>query len=74
MFDNSEIEEILEKLESMEDEAAAAALLREYNERSKVLGKLLMNLDSSLSHEQWKAECDQAKAALDQVLEKIRSI
>jgi len=74
MFDNSEIEEILEKLESMEDEVAAAALLREYNEKSKVLGKLLMKLDSSLSHEQWKAECDQAKAALDQVLEKIRSI
>lgn len=73
MFDNSELEELLDKLENIEDEAAAAALLREFNEKSKVLGHLLMNTDKSLSHDEWKKMCDQAKQDVDAVLEKIRS-
>lgn len=73
MFDNTELEELLDKLENIEDEAAAAALLREFNEKSKVLGQLLMNTDKTLSHDQWKNLCDQAKQDVDAVLEKIRS-
>lgn len=73
MFDNSEIEELLDKLENIEDEAAAAALLACFNEKSRVLGQLLMNTDKSLSNEQWKAKCDAAKKELDDVLEQIRS-
>lgn len=73
MFDNSEIEELLEKLEQMEDEAAAAALLRAFNDKSKKLGKLLMNLDKTLSNDEWKKQCDEAKKEVDAVLEKIRS-
>lgn len=71
MFDNSEIESLLNKLEMIEDEAAAAALLSEFNSKSKVLGQLLLNRDESLTNEEWKSKCDIAKKDLDQVLEKI---
>lgn len=73
MFDNSEIEQLLDKLENIEDEAAAAALLREFNEKSKILGQLLMNTDKTLSHDEWKKLCDKAKQDVDTVLGKIRS-
>ncbi len=73
MFDNSEIEELLTKLESMEDELAAAKLLGEFNSKSKVLGQLLMNTDQTLSNDQWKSKCDVAKKELDLVLEKIKN-
>ncbi len=72
MFDNSEIEELLSKLEEMEDEGLAANLLADFNAKSKVLGQLLMNTDTSLSHDEWKTKCDQAKKELDIVLGKIR--
>lgn len=72
MFDNSEIEELLNKLEDIEDEVLAASLLREFNEKSKVLGQLLMNTDTSLSHDQWKIKCDEAKKELDSILAKIK--
>ncbi len=72
MFDNSEIEELLSKLEEMEDEGLAASLLSEFNEKSKLLGQLLMNTDASLSHDEWKKKCDDAKKVLDSVLRKIR--
>tara|TARA_R110000868_G_scaffold129349_2_gene338011 strand:- start:1434 stop:1658 length:225 start_codon:yes stop_codon:yes gene_type:complete len=73
VFDNSEIEELLTKLENMEDELAAAQLLGEFNSKSKVLGQLLMNTDQTLSNEQWKQQCDLAKKELDLVLEKIKN-
>tara|TARA_R110002049_G_scaffold175379_3_gene342681 strand:- start:437 stop:661 length:225 start_codon:yes stop_codon:yes gene_type:complete len=72
VFDNSEIEELLSKLEEMEDEGLAANLLADFNAKSKVLGQLLMNTDTSLSHDEWKTKCDQAKKELDIVLGKIR--
>ena len=72
MFDNSEIEELLNKLEEIEDEALAANLLGEFNSKSKALGQLLMNTDTSLSHEEWKEKCDAAKKELDLVLSKIK--
>ncbi len=72
MFDNSEIEELLNKLEDIEDEVLAASLLREFNAKSKTLGQLLMNTDSSLSHDEWMKRCDIAKKELDSVLSKIK--
>ncbi|PIP91888.1 MAG: hypothetical protein COW01_11840 [Bdellovibrionales bacterium CG12_big_fil_rev_8_21_14_0_65_38_15] len=72
MFDNSEIEELLNKLEDIEDEVLAASLLSEFNAKSKVLGQLLMNIDTSLSHDEWKKRCDIAKKELDSVLSKIK--
>lgn len=74
MLDNQELNEILEKLENLEDEELAVKLLKEFNEASGKLGKLLLNLDESLAHEDWKAMCDSAQARLDAILNKIRAL
>ena len=71
MIDNSEIERILEKLESFEDEQLAVELLKDFNRYSKELGKLLLNLDKSLPHDDWKKKCDETKKKLDAVIDKI---
>jgi hypothetical protein len=74
MLDNLEINEILEKLETLEDEELAVELLKEFNDSSKHLGKLILNLDKSLSHDAWKKECDQARARLDAVVKRINDL
>lgn len=74
MLDNQEINEILEKLENLDDEELAVELLREFNASSKKLGKLVLNLDKSLSHDEWKAECDKARAELNNVIKRINDI
>ena len=71
MIENNEIERILEKLENLEDEVLAVELLREFNRASSELGKLLLNLDNSLTHDEWKNLCDKAQASLDQIVKKI---
>jgi hypothetical protein len=71
MFDNSEIERILTKLENLEDEALAVKLLGEFNRASSELGKLLLNLDHSLTHAEWKDKCDDAKDRLDAIVKSI---
>lgn len=71
MIDNKEIERILEKLENIEDENLAVELLKEFNRSSSELGKLLLNLDKTLTHEEWKSRCDQAQSKLDSIVKKI---
>lgn len=71
ILDNSGIENILNILENMEDEVMSAQLLKEFNDKSAHLGKLLLNNDKSLSNEQWKADCDKAKEDLDKVINDI---
>jgi hypothetical protein len=71
MLDNTEIEKILEKLENIDDEQLAVELLREFNRYSSELGKLLLNLDKTLSHDEWKKRCDETRAKLDSVINKI---
>lgn len=73
MIDNYEIEEIMDILENYENEELAVQYLREFNEKTSYLGKLLMNLDKSLSNEEWKALCDKAKKDVDAVVQKIRN-
>ena len=74
MFDNKDVNRILEKLENLEDEALAVELLREFNQASKKLGKLLLNQDSSLSHEAWKLQCDYAQNAVDEIVARIENL
>jgi patatin-like phospholipase/acyl hydrolase len=74
MLDNKEINEILEKLENLEDEVLAVELLKEFNSASKHLGKLVLNLDKTIPHEQWKTDCDQARAELNRVIKRINDI
>lgn len=74
MIDNSEINQILEKLENLEDEVLAVELLGEFNRASSELGKLLLNTDKSLSHEEWKVVCDNAQSKLDGIVKKINEL
>jgi hypothetical protein len=71
MIDNNEIERILEKLENLENEQLAVELLREFNLASSELGKLLLNLDQSLTHEEWKERCGKAQQKLNSIIKKI---
>lgn len=71
MIDNSELNRILEKLENLEDEELAVELLREFNQASSDLGKLLLNLDATITHDHWKNLCDTAKFRLDLIIKKI---
>lgn len=74
MLDNQEINEILEKLENLEDEELAVELLREFNLASKKLGKLVLNLDKSIPHEEWKKECVVAQDELSRVIKRINNL
>lgn len=76
MIDNTDLNSILDILEKYEDidEAHAIKLLREFNVASKELGKLLLNLDKSLSHEEWKGLCDEAQKRLDSVVSTIKNL
>lgn len=74
LIDNSHMQEILDKLENLEDEKLATDLLREFNDKTKTLGKLIMNLDKNLSSAEWKEQCSDAKAAVDEVLQKIKDL
>jgi hypothetical protein len=73
MIDNNEMNDILEILENMADEIKSASLLKEFNDRTKKLGVLILNKEQSLSHEQWKQACDKAQALVDDIVESIKS-
>ncbi|MBC7428757.1 MAG: hypothetical protein H7336_09120 [Bacteriovorax sp.] len=74
MLDNQEINRLLEILENCEDEVLAVKLLQEFNCSSKHLGKLLLNLDKTLSHDEWKRHCDVAQKEVNEVVAKIKSL
>lgn len=73
-IDNTEVEQVLAKLETLEDETMAVQLLKEFNDSTKNLGVLLMNKEQALDHVEWKKQCDQAKDKVDQIIEKINSL
>lgn len=73
MIDNYEVDEIMDILENYENEELAVQYLREFNEKTSILGRLLMNLDPNLSSEEWKVKCDKAKKEVDLVVQKIRA-
>lgn len=74
IIDNLEIEELTSKLEEAEDQVAAVALLKEFNEATKEHGTLVLNLDKSLENEEWKKRCDDAQKRVEEVVKKIRSL
>lgn len=73
MIDNSEHEEILKILEDMDNQELAVQLLKKLNDTSSELGKLILNQDSNLEHDQWKEECDKLKSKLDVIIEEIQT-
>ncbi|MDC0253632.1 hypothetical protein OAK75_01950 [Bacteriovoracales bacterium] len=70
--ENVELDEIMEKLERIEDEQMAVVLLKEFNDKSKELGKLIVNKESELPHEEWEKLCQKAKKDVDEVIKKIK--
>jgi hypothetical protein len=74
MLDNKEINEILEKLENLDDEELAVELLGEFNAASKKLGKLVLNLDKTIPHDEWKKQCDETQLELNNIINRIKSI
>lgn len=74
MLDNQEINVLLEILENLEDEELAVELLKEFNSASKDLGRLLLNLDKTLGHDEWKRQCDVAQNRLDDVVKRIHDL
>ncbi len=74
MFKNSELEEVMQKLEDLEDEALAVELLKELNTLSSMHGKLIMNRDPSLTHDEWKQACDDISDKIEHLIVKINSL
>jgi len=74
MLDTNEMERVITKLETLEDEELAVKLLKELNDKTRALGELIMNKDQNLDHEVWKQKCDEAKEKVDELLEKIDRI
>ncbi|WP_372653852.1 hypothetical protein [Halobacteriovorax sp.] len=73
-IDNTELDEIMNKLENLEDEQLAVVKLQEFNKATIVLGELLMNLNKDLSHGEWKASCDEAKKEVDRIVAEIKAL
>lgn len=71
MLDTKEIDRLISKLESLEDEDLAVKLLKEFNDKTKAFGELIMNKNEALDHDEWKNKCDEAKEKVDELLEKI---
>jgi hypothetical protein len=74
MLNNFELDEILEKLENLEDEELAVKLLADFNRLTSQHGKLILNLDKSLPHEEWKKKCDDLSQEISILVNKIMSL
>lgn len=73
MLGNDELEEIMLILEEMEDESLSKELLKLFSEASARYGRLMLNLDESLGHEEWKKQTDQALLALQSIIVRIKN-
>ena len=73
MLKNDEVEEIMLILEQMEDEQLSARLLKLFSDASAHYGRLMLNLDESLSHDEWKKQTDQALVDLRAIIDTIKS-
>lgn len=72
ILDNKDLEELMAILENMQDEELAVKLLAELNSSTKALGTLILNMNNSLGHEEWKKECDLARKRVEDVVKQIR--
>lgn len=74
MLQNREMNKILEKLETLDDEQLSVELLKKFNDKTSKLGKLLLNLDESLDNEKWKTLCNNAQEDVDTIVNEIMSL
>lgn len=73
-IDTTNLDEVMHKLENLEDEQLAVVKLQEFNNATKKLHELLMNLNKDLSHGEWKTACDDAKREVDAIVDEIKSL
>lgn len=72
LIHNKEIVELMEILENMADEELSVELLKNFGELSRDWGRLMLNQDPNLTHQEWKLQCDEAKNKLEQLIAKIK--
>ena len=72
LIKNDEINDILDVLEKMEDEVMAVSLLKEFNDKTKKLGKLITNKEENVGHAEWKVRCDDLKKEIDDLVLNIK--
>jgi hypothetical protein len=73
LIKNQEIEELMEILEQMSDEEKSTQLLKRFGKLSSEWGRLMLNQDRNLKHEEWKRQCDLAKKQLEEVIKEIKA-
>ena len=74
MFDTSEFDKIIEKLEQLKDEVLAAQLLQKFSKQQSKVSKLLLNRDEQLSNEEWKELCDKENLILSNIIKEIDEV
>lgn len=71
--DNTETIQVLEKLETLDDQDLAIKYLKMLNDKTSALGKYIMNRDHSLDHGTWKLRCDELQKEVDNLIFEIMS-
>lgn len=71
MFDISELQNVTDILENMDDQELAVELLRDFTQRKSQFDQLVANKDVSLDHDQWKQDCDSAQKELEEIVKRI---
>ena len=70
---NFQLEEVMAKLETMEDEVLAVQYLKKFNDKTRDWGLLIMNKDQSLDHASWKSNCDKLQKEIEDLVSEIFS-
>lgn len=73
LLDNRELEHLMTILEEMDDEELAVKLLAELNASTKHLGLLVLNTDPTITHDDWKDQCVQARKRVEKVVAQIHA-
>ncbi|EQC49181.1 hypothetical protein M899_0742 [Bacteriovorax sp. BSW11_IV] len=72
--ENNDLNEIMLILEELDDEKLAVELLKEFNDKTKVHGQLILDMNSNLDNEEWKVKCDKARQDVEAVVQRIKSL
>lgn len=72
--ENNDLNEIMEILERLDNEKLAVELLKEFNDKTKAHGQLLLNMNANLTNDEWKDQCDKARKEVESVVSKIKSL
>jgi hypothetical protein len=74
MIGRSELEELMEILENCSDEELSVSLLKRLNDLTSAHGKLILNLDKTIPHAEWKRKCDDLTLEIEDLVEEIRNL